>query len=650
MTCGPGLHSLAHHPRCRIARRIFITLHTLLAVALACGLPSMGVPAANAAAEPAADQVILFLGQNYTGPSKNWSLGPDQPFLAVPYTGDEFRPVSASIKLGSDVGVLLFERPFFSTTDETCDYRLGNAADPGLWWLSDKAMFVPGPDEHDRVEGNLRSQEIASLILYRRDLGPPPGVLLLERRRYINWDCQAPTKARSYKRLFVPVAPPPHREGCFNLDAALAYGESGKVALDFAAASELLLLLPRDQSADYTGVDHRFTAVLHDGKDCTGASALFAHPQSETRRFELKEVNLDRKARSVLLRYDQGPYDAVLLAAEPDGTAAGEAGAETSPGAETDADQVQAEAETAAQSSAEPAGEVDDKARPEVVESASGAAADPGNELASDLIVESRSDSIAEPAAERAAEPVAEPAATIAAEPAATTAGESETSATTAEPPAPAIGGLAPAAASDSPTETQQAAEPEAGTPEAEALLPETPESAPPESAPAEPEAPEAATIETETVEATSETTHAPEPATLEPETPEPATLEPETPEPATPEPATPELETSDPAASEPETAGFLVLPEPEADTSGGQTFEFPLLQGYRLSACLYERESCGEAAASEWCKARGFAGGAAAFEIDENIGSLFPTLSLGDLQLCANFVCDGFKEITCLP
>jgi len=92
-------------------------------------------------------------------------------------------------------------------------------------------------------------------------------------------------------------------------------------------------------------------------------------------------------------------------------------------------------------------------------------------------------------------------------------------------------------------------------------------------------------------------------------------------------------------------------LPETEPDAGDArQTFKFPLLQGYRLSACLYQQEGCGEPAASEWCKARGFAGGAAAFEIDENIGSLFPTLALGDLQLCANFVCDGFKEITCLP
>ncbi len=90
--------------------------------------------------------------------------------------------------------------------------------------------------------------------------------------------------------------------------------------------------------------------------------------------------------------------------------------------------------------------------------------------------------------------------------------------------------------------------------------------------------------------------------------------------------------------------------PDVASGQSAGQAFKYPLLKGYRLNACLYQQEGCGEEAASEWCAARGFAGGAASFEIDENIGSLFPTLALGDLQLCANFVCDGFKEITCLP
>ena len=652
MTCGPELQSLAQHPRSRIARRVFIALQALLAVALACGLPNKGANAAEGAVDASPDQVVLFLGQNFTGPSKSWSLEPDQPFLAVPYTGDEFRPVSASIKLGADVGVLLFEQPFFSATDETCDYRLGNAADPGLWWLSDKAMFVPGPDERDRVEGNLRSQEIASLILYRRALGPPPGVLLLERRRYVNWDCPAPTKARSYKRLFLPVAPPPHRQGCFNLDTALAYGSSGKVALDFSAASELLLLLPRDQSADYAEVDHRFTAELHVSKDCSGASAHFSHPRSGTRRFELKEVNLDRKARSVLLRYDQGPYDAVLLAAEPDGEASGEAAAQTPEEADSEAAQADPAAEPAAQPAA---GDAEQTATPEIAESASA-----GDETAG---APEPDESASEAAAEPIADPIDEPAVTIAGEPETSAAAAASTAPDDAESAA-AIGGLAPAAAAGSSADTPEAAEPvsvasqpetvqaETAEPEpAEAPGPEAVESEMVESETVESETVELETVGSETVGSEAVESEAVESEAIEIETAEPETVEATTEASEAQEPEAPNLESSEPETTEPETAGFLVLPDPEPEAaSAGQTFEFPLLQGYRLSACLYKSEGCGEAAASEWCKARGFAGGATAFEIDENIGSLFPTLALGDLQLCANFVCDGFKEITCQP
>ncbi len=86
----------------------------------------------------------------------------------------------------------------------------------------------------------------------------------------------------------------------------------------------------------------------------------------------------------------------------------------------------------------------------------------------------------------------------------------------------------------------------------------------------------------------------------------------------------------------------------PEAPV-GSLTFEYPLLQGYRLHACVAGDRDCGEAAATAWCKGLGFRK-AALWKIDENIGSLFPTLAIGDLGLCANFVCDGFQEITCAP
>lgn len=615
--CGPGFEFMARRLFARLARRVPGGLFRLLAVLIALAPWVPGEPAAAAGAR--SDQVILYLGRDFTGPSKSWSLKPDQPFLAVPYTGDEFRPVSASIKLGADVAVLLFEQPFFSTIDETCDYQLGSEADPQLWWLSAKAMVEPGGKEPGTVEANLRPQEIASLILYRRALGPPPGALLLERRRYVNWECPAPSKARGYKRLFVPVAAAPHREGCFNLEVALSYGASGTVALDFSAASELLLMLPRDLSADYAGIDHRFTVGLHRDKDCDGEPTGFSQAGSGTRRFELKAFGLDRKARSVMIRYDEGAYDTALLAAGQGSGDAGETATETP--AETVAEETQAatpgEPPAIAEPAAEPAPAPVETLTPEVAEPAAEPAA-PAETTTPDVAVPAAAP------AETATPEVAGPAADGGAQASAGGAGDGATG-TAAEPLSPA--GPQTAAHSGS-------AEIEPGSAAAASTV--TSEAASPAAAAA---GESGADTSMRGLAPAGEGVAAAEP----PEAEEPAA--------AAPAPSSAGTETPEAETPEAETTGFLVLPETEPKPADArETFKFPLLQGYRLSACLYQREDCGEPAASEWCKARGFAGGAAAFEIDENIGSLFPTLALGDLQLCANFVCDGFKEITCLP
>ncbi len=637
--CGLRLETLTQRLRPRAAHRVPGGSVLLLAflIAIASWLPSERAAAANARS----DQVMLFLGRDFTGPTKTWSLKPDQPFLAVPYTGDEFRPVSASIKLGADVGVLLFEHPFFSTIDETCDYQLGDAADPQLWWLSDKAMFVPGPQERDMVEGNLRPQEIASLILYRRALGPPPGALLLERRRYVNWDCSAPTKARGYKRVFVPVAAPPHRQGCFNLDVGLSYGASGKVALDFSAASELLLIQPRDLTADYAQIDHRFTAGLYDDRDCAGAAATFSHPDAGARRFELKQFDFDRKARSVMLRYDQGAYDEMLLTAdqEPEETGAAAVGTAS----ETDPEETPQEAEVEAPEEVEVEVEVE-------AEPVAQASPEPVPQSATELTAEPETPAVAESAGSG--------------EDAAAASGSSETGETE---PAPQ---MAPETASEAASESASEAALETGESGVFAdLEPEPSTTASTSTSISTPAATQAATTaptstsvlgEGESAASTDNLAPAgeavskaegPEAGELEAGEPPAGELEAGTPEAEIPLLEAPEAETPQPETPQPGTTGFLVLPESEPDAIvAGQTFKYPLLQGYRLNACLYQREDCGEEAASKWCEARGFAGGAASFEIDENIGSLFPTLALGDLQLCANFVCDGFKEITCLP
>jgi hypothetical protein len=654
------------------ARRAPVSVGVLLAlmitvvVAAACWLSGNEAAAATARS----DQVILYQNRDFSGPVKTWSLEPDQPFLAVPYTGDDFRPASASIKLGADVGVLLFEHPFFSTIDETCDYQLGDATDPDLWWRSDKAMFVPGPQERGPVEGNLRAQAVASLILYRRASGPPPGALLLERRRYVNWDCSAPTKARGYKRLFVPVAAAPHRQGCFNLDAGLSYGSSGTVALDFSAASELLLIAPRDLDADYAEIDHRVTASLHIARDCAGTAVAFSQSESGGRRFDLKQFDLDRKARSVMLRYEGGAYDAMLPAAGQEPEATGVAVAETS--LEDDPDEPPQE----------PQADVPEEPRDEASEQ------DPAETAEEDQVGTSQvaqaavlTTIAAEPASEASAEPISEPtpeAATEATVQPDARSGQAEALAM-ADPTGGSKSDVAPDAAPEAtpdPTTATALDVPDSGAadapdpastgdlapagetmtqaqaPAAEAQAAEAPaaqatETEIPDAGARDATAPEGMSAEAGLARVEESEVETPQVQIAQSETVQSETVQPDTTQSETVQSVTPQSETT-----QSDTSGFLVLPEAEEKAvSVGETFTLPLLQGYRLNFCLYQQdEGCGQEAATKWCEALGFGGGASSFEVDENIGSLFPTLALGDLQLCANFVCDGFKEITCLP
>jgi hypothetical protein len=91
-----------------------------------------------------------------------------------------------------------------------------------------------------------------------------------------------------------------------------------------------------------------------------------------------------------------------------------------------------------------------------------------------------------------------------------------------------------------------------------------------------------------------------------------------------------------------------VLLPETQAVAGlASQTFAYPVHQVYRLNYCLTSKGDCGAPAAQAWCKTQGF-GKASAWTIDENIGALFPTVVLGDDRICAQFVCDGFQEITC--
>jgi len=77
------------------------------------------------------------------------------------------------------------------------------------------------------------------------------------------------------------------------------------------------------------------------------------------------------------------------------------------------------------------------------------------------------------------------------------------------------------------------------------------------------------------------------------------------------------------------------------------QTFSKPKQGGNRLDWCLNWSEGCGEAAATAWCKTKGF-DKATDFKMAADIGVSQPTRLLATGAVCDQGFCDGFKFITC--
>jgi hypothetical protein len=76
-----------------------------------------------------------------------------------------------------------------------------------------------------------------------------------------------------------------------------------------------------------------------------------------------------------------------------------------------------------------------------------------------------------------------------------------------------------------------------------------------------------------------------------------------------------------------------------------GQIFELPRTQGFLVDWCLVRGQSCGEAAASQWCQANGFK---AAVDWEQAKAVSEPTRSMGDGAVCQTKACSAFQSITC--
>jgi hypothetical protein len=459
------------------------------------------------------------------------------------------------LRMGAEVGAALFQKPFFASRDRGCARDLGSDGRPDLNWLGPTARFEPGGDglPPDALAApDQKTGGYASLILFRKDLGPPPGLLLMNRRRTLGTRCVNAIHKTFFNRIFVPVAAAPERQRCFNLAGQFQLEGSAPRTFRFAFSDRLVLLAPSDLSERYQGLRHSFTVTLYDHRDCAGKQVSFRSGTLAPGSTKLDDFGFRDRTRSVRIAYQNGPLAYLMPKAAP---------AAPVPSAPTMAKASEPEVATAPVPVPQPAPEPEMAAKAPEPEAAAKA---PEPEAAAKAPEPEMAAKAPEPAPAPAAKPEPEP----------------EAVAKLAQP-AP---GPEPVPASQRP-------------------LPEI-KWDPPTQVVAVPAQPTAAAAD-----------------------PDPG--------PAVTPQTQPKLEP-------------VLLPETQAVAGlASQTFAYPVHQVYRLNYCLTSKGDCGAPAAQAWCKTQGF-GKASTWKIDENIGSLFPTVVLGEDRICAQFACDGFREITC--
>lgn len=309
----------------RASRQLLMAAATATALLpAAAGAQDSDAAATGAEMAPTTAGVTFFTGPGFGGTSKTLTLAPDQPYAAIPFVGDELNEKIASLRADPQVGAILFQRPYFASRDDDCGPNLGSAENPDAWWLGLTADFAPpfaGDGAYEAAE--TPDSDYSSVIAYRRELGPPPGFLLMERRSYYNRACERTADQSYFNRLFIPIPNPPQREACIDVSTPARAHGAGADAPGFTRITDAVALYPEAFSPRYQGIDHRFILTVFEGPGCSGASiTLTSQKDGRPAAYRLSDFEFDRKAKSAMIRYQRGPLDRYLeQAAAPAQTA-----------------------------------------------------------------------------------------------------------------------------------------------------------------------------------------------------------------------------------------------------------------------------------------------------------------------------------------
>lgn len=266
--------------------------------------------------------VILYDGL-YSGDAQRWSLPESQPFRFVPDFGDRLRDKVSSLEVGEEVGVILFGGKFFQNEDRGCQPILGTREDPQLLWRGATSDLLP--ESQSSVSAlRLEAPEdnfYRSMILFDREMGPPPGALLMQRLNSYSPGCETPSERLNYRRIFLS----PWQEGqdgtvqsgvCRNVLGPVRYKDVRGV-LHFNAVDHLFLLNPANADRAYPSKGHRVKVQLFDEVDCKGRSLELPRSGTSSTSFNLSDYGFGRIARSLRLVYLEGPAIAYASSVAP---------------------------------------------------------------------------------------------------------------------------------------------------------------------------------------------------------------------------------------------------------------------------------------------------------------------------------------------
>ncbi|MFD2206810.1 hypothetical protein [Kiloniella antarctica] len=282
-------------------------------VAFLAGVSSMSlsVQAQDVGTEVAPNQLIAFDGKEYSGAAKVFSLAEGQLYSFVPSLGDLAGRIS-SFKLGSQVGAILFDEPLFQTTDKSCTPLLGTREEPHLLWQGATVDLLPTKRADDTALAFAAPKDdtYSSMIVYRRDVGPPPGVLMLQRLNTYSRGCANVLDQLNYRRAFVPAWEGGKTGYCQNLVGPETY-ESARGTYRFDNSDQLVFMHPEAYDKAYQTVKHNVRATLYDFPDCQGNHVTFPFKAKSIHKFNLADYGYKGRARSVKVEYVSGPAASV---------------------------------------------------------------------------------------------------------------------------------------------------------------------------------------------------------------------------------------------------------------------------------------------------------------------------------------------------